>query len=54
MWADWWAGQLFIVFKSDDLLVVLADRLERVIMISWTTWVINRDWSKPAWTINCD
>jgi hypothetical protein len=26
------------VFKSDDLLVVLADRRGRLITISWTTW----------------
>ncbi|ONM53599.1 UNC-50 family protein [Zea mays] len=40
------------VFKSDDLLVVLADRLGRLIMISQTTWTINHDWSKSTWTIN--
>jgi hypothetical protein len=38
------------VFKSDNLLVVLTDRLGRLIAISRTTWAINRDWSKPTWT----
>jgi hypothetical protein len=43
-----------IVFKSDDLVVVLANRFGRLIMISRTTWAINHDWSKPTWTINRD
>ncbi|PWZ27082.1 hypothetical protein Zm00014a_038941 [Zea mays] len=43
-----------IVSKSDDLLVVLVDRLGRLIMISQTTWMINRNWSQPTWKINRD
>jgi hypothetical protein len=39
------------VFKSDDLLVVLTDRLGRLITISRMTWAINRDWSKPTWRL---
>jgi hypothetical protein len=42
------------VFKSDDLLVVLADRLGRLITISRTTWTINCNWSKPTSTIKRD
>jgi hypothetical protein len=39
------------VFKTDNLLAVLCDRLGRLIMINRTTWAINRNWSKLTWTI---
>jgi hypothetical protein len=43
-----------MVFKSDDLLVVLADQRGRLITISRTICAINHDWSITTWTINHD